>query len=168
MGMVIASLATLVCGASRVPLVFGLYCQRATTMLALTMGLGVWRLFVASPMRPSLPIYRWRAWRMGRNRPSLDYWIEGSARICSAAITVLPSSRLPVAHAEFPDGSCEIAPGHRQRHDSSVASPIICRSALAIEAHRGVASLANTARYGQAMRLALRSDGCAQPATSDP
>ncbi|MCW5262286.1 hypothetical protein D5045_19665 [Verminephrobacter eiseniae] len=50
MGMVIASLATLVCGASRVPLVFGLYCQRATTMLALTMGLGVWRLFVAGPM----------------------------------------------------------------------------------------------------------------------
>ncbi|WP_265701695.1 hypothetical protein [Verminephrobacter eiseniae] len=50
----------------------------------------------------------------------------------------------------------------------SVASPIICRSALAIEAHRGVASLANTARYGQAMRLALRSDGCAQPTTSDP
>src|SRR6218665_2147000 len=49
----------------------------------------------------------------------------------------------------------------------SVASPIICRSALAIEAHRGVASLANTARYGQAMRLALRSDGCAQPTTSD-
>ncbi|WP_265657763.1 hypothetical protein [Verminephrobacter eiseniae] len=38
-----------------------------------------------------------------------------------------------------------------------------CWSALAIEAHRGVASLANTARYGQA----LRSDGCAQPATSD-
>ncbi|WP_265701791.1 hypothetical protein [Verminephrobacter eiseniae] len=26
----------------------------------------------------------------------------------------------------------------------SVASPVICRSALAIEAHRGVASLANT------------------------
>src|SRR6218665_1750360 len=50
----------------------------------------------------------------------------------------------------------------------SVASPIICRSALAMEAHRGVASLANTARYGQAMRLALRSDGCAQPTTSDP
>ncbi|WP_265701698.1 hypothetical protein [Verminephrobacter eiseniae] len=48
-----------------------------------------------------------------------------------------------------------------------VASPIICRSGLAIEAHRGVASLANTARYGQAMRLALRSDGCAQPTTSD-
>src|SRR6218665_1335316 len=34
------------------------------------------------------------------------------------------------------------------RRPSSVASPIICRSALAIEAHRGVASLANTARYG--------------------
>ncbi|ABM56131.1 hypothetical protein [Verminephrobacter eiseniae] len=37
----------------------------------------------------------------------------------------------------------------------SVASPIICRSALAIEAHRGVASLANTARYG------LRDAPCA-------
>ncbi|WP_265685607.1 hypothetical protein [Verminephrobacter eiseniae] len=49
----------------------------------------------------------------------------------------------------------------------SVASPIICRSALAIEAHRGVASLANTLGMGRAMRLALRSDGCAQPATSD-
>ncbi|MCW5236131.1 hypothetical protein D5047_07385 [Verminephrobacter eiseniae] len=114
-GMVIASLAMLVCGASRVPLVFGLYCQRATTMLALAMGLGVWRLFLASPMRPSFPIYRWRVGPIGRNRPSLAYWIEGSARICSAVITVLPSSRLPVAHAEFPDGSCEIAPGHRQR-----------------------------------------------------
>ncbi|WP_265701751.1 hypothetical protein [Verminephrobacter eiseniae] len=41
------------------------------------------------------------------------------------------------------------------RRDSSVASPIICRSALAIEAHRGVASLANTARYG------LRDAPCA-------
>ncbi|WP_265286696.1 hypothetical protein [Verminephrobacter eiseniae] len=50
---------------------------------------------------------------------------------------------------------------------NSVASPIICRSALAIEAHRGVASLANTLGIGRAMRLALRSDGCAQPATSD-
>ncbi|WP_265701702.1 hypothetical protein [Verminephrobacter eiseniae] len=51
---------------------------------------------------------------------------------------------------------------------SSVASPIICRSALAIEAQRGVASLANTLGIGCAMRLALRSDGCAQPTTSDP
>ena len=40
-------------------------------------------------------------------------------------------------------------------HQPSVASPIICRSALAIEAHRGVASLANTARYG------LRDAPCA-------
>src|SRR6218665_3887648 len=38
---------------------------------------------------------------------------------------------------------------------ASVASPIICRSALAIEAQRGVASLANTARYG------LRDAPCA-------
>ncbi|WP_265305408.1 hypothetical protein [Verminephrobacter eiseniae] len=50
---------------------------------------------------------------------------------------------------------------------AGVASPIICRSALAIEAHRGVASLANTLCIGCAMRLALRSDGCAQPTTSD-
>ncbi|MCW5231582.1 L-threonylcarbamoyladenylate synthase [Verminephrobacter eiseniae] len=50
---------------------------------------------------------------------------------------------------------------------ASVASPIICRSALAIEAHRGVAALANTLGIGCAMRLALRSDGCAQPTTSD-
>src|SRR6218665_638185 len=57
--------------------------------------------------------------------------------------------------------------GWPQAKAPGVASPIICRSALAIEAHRGVASLANTARYGQALRLALRSDGCAQPATSD-
>ncbi|WP_265701761.1 hypothetical protein [Verminephrobacter eiseniae] len=49
----------------------------------------------------------------------------------------------------------------------SVASPIICRSALAIEAHRGVASLANTLGMGCALRLALRSDGCAQSTTSD-
>ncbi|WP_265659402.1 hypothetical protein [Verminephrobacter eiseniae] len=53
-------------------------------------------------------------------------------------------------------------------HGPRVASPIICRSALAIEAHRGVASLANTLGMGCAMRLALRSDGCAQPTTSDP
>ncbi|WP_265301779.1 hypothetical protein [Verminephrobacter eiseniae] len=46
-------------------------------------------------------------------------------------------------------------------------SPIICRSALAIEAQRGVAALANTLGMGCAMRLALRSDGGAQPATSD-
>src|SRR6218665_3089781 len=43
----------------------------------------------------------------------------------------------------------------RKRRGASVASPIICRSALAIEAHRGVASLANTARYG------LRDAPCA-------
>ncbi|WP_265259622.1 hypothetical protein [Verminephrobacter eiseniae] len=40
---------------------------------------------------------------------------------------------------------------------ASVASPITCRSALAIEAQRGVASLANTLGMG-----------CAQPTTSDP
>src|SRR6218665_2116902 len=49
----------------------------------------------------------------------------------------------------------------------SVASASSCRSALAIEAHRGVASLANTLGIGCALRLALRSDGCAQPTTSD-
>jgi len=38
---------------------------------------------------------------------------------------------------------------------------------VAIEAQRGVASLANTLGMGCVMRLALRSDGCAQPATSD-
>src|SRR6218665_3242686 len=54
------------------------------------------------------------------------------------------------------------------KRNTSVVSPIICRSALAIEAHRGVASLANTARYGQAMRLALRSDGWAQPTPTHP
>ncbi|WP_265685599.1 hypothetical protein [Verminephrobacter eiseniae] len=58
--------------------------------------------------------------------------------------------------------------GFYRRLSASVASPIICRSALAIEAHRGVASLANTLGMGCAMRLALRSDGCAQPTTSDP
>src|SRR6218665_743249 len=50
---------------------------------------------------------------------------------------------------------------------TSVSSTIICRSALAIEAHRGVASLANTLGIGCALRLALPSDGCAQPTTSD-
>src|SRR6218665_916379 len=50
---------------------------------------------------------------------------------------------------------------------ASVASPIICRSALAMEAHRGVAWLANPLGIGRAMRLALRPDGCAQPTTSD-
>src|SRR6218665_2998884 len=49
----------------------------------------------------------------------------------------------------------------------SVASPIICRPALAVEAHRGVASVANTLGIGRTIRLALRSDGCAQPTTSD-
>src|SRR6218665_2845844 len=48
-----------------------------------------------------------------------------------------------------------------------VGSVFFCWLGLAIEGHRGVASLANTARYGKAMRLALRSDGCAQPTTSD-
>src|SRR6218665_1690303 len=45
--------------------------------------------------------------------------------------------------------------GHGGFRNASVASPIICRSALAIEAQRGVASLANTARYG------LRDAPCA-------
>ncbi|WP_265658046.1 hypothetical protein [Verminephrobacter eiseniae] len=61
-----------------------------------------------------------------------------------------------------------ITPSENRRHsDTGVASPIICRSALAIEAHRGVASLANTLGIGCALRLALRSDGGAQPTTSD-
>jgi len=60
-------------------------------------------------------------------------------------------------------GHAEFSPAE----DSSVTSPIICRSALAIEAQRGAASLANTLGMGCAMRLALRSDGCAQPTTSD-
>ncbi|WP_265297510.1 hypothetical protein [Verminephrobacter eiseniae] len=47
------------------------------------------------------------------------------------------------------------------RHRSSVGPR------LAIEAHRGVASLANSLGMGCALRLALRSDGCAQPTTSD-
>src|SRR6218665_2019118 len=59
------------------------------------------------------------------------------------------------------------AAGATYRPAPGVASPIICRSGLAIEAHRGVESPANTARYGQAVRLALRSDGGAQPPTSD-
>src|SRR6218665_1713152 len=49
----------------------------------------------------------------------------------------------------------------------SLAAPILCGSALAIEPYRGVASLANALGIGGAMRLALRSDGCAQPTTSD-
>ncbi|WP_265701786.1 hypothetical protein [Verminephrobacter eiseniae] len=70
----------------------------------------------------------------------------------------------------LPRGACGLAKpaGLRSLAQTSVASPIICRSALAIEAHRGVASLANTLGMGCAMRLALRSDGCAQPTTSDP
>src|SRR6218665_4115768 len=55
---------------------------------------------------------------------------------------------------------CDNRFGSSAEH-ASVASPIICRSALAIEAHRGVASLANTLSIGCALRLALRSDGCA-------
>ncbi|WP_265656358.1 hypothetical protein [Verminephrobacter eiseniae] len=68
--------------------------------------------------------------------------------------------------AEGNGGTCACA-GFSAQRTASVASPIICRSALAIEAHRGVASLANTLGMGRAMRLALRSDGCAQPTTSD-
>ncbi|WP_265657977.1 hypothetical protein [Verminephrobacter eiseniae] len=69
-----------------------------------------------------------------------------------------------------PSGSqlqCHCSADRRPPPAPRVASPIICRSALAIEAHRGVASLANTLGIGCAMRLALRSDGCAQPTTSD-
>ncbi|WP_265685484.1 hypothetical protein [Verminephrobacter eiseniae] len=68
----------------------------------------------------------------------------------------------PPCPAACPIGRCYTA------RQPSAASPIICRSALAIEAHRGLASLANTLGMGRAMRLALRSDGCAQPTTSDP
>src|SRR6218665_3490210 len=49
----------------------------------------------------------------------------------------------------------------------SVVSQIKCRSALVIEAHRGVASFANTLGIGCAMRLAMLPDGSAQPPTSD-
>ncbi|WP_157048627.1 hypothetical protein [Verminephrobacter eiseniae] len=77
-------------------------------------------------------------------------------------------------HSSDKDDKDGIEPASVRHHRSerlsrpSVASPIICRSALAIEAHRGVASLANTLGMGCALRLALRSDGCAQPTTSDP
>src|SRR6218665_924873 len=57
----------------------------------------------------------------------------------------------PEPRAERPERAAP--PIHASR--VSVASPIICRSALAIAAHRGVASLANTARYG------LRAAPCA-------
>ncbi|WP_265657217.1 hypothetical protein [Verminephrobacter eiseniae] len=78
-----------------------------------------------------------------------------------------PAARAWPGRAQQRQTGARPAPDRRLGRGPSVASPIICRSALAIEAHRGVASLANTARYGQAMRLALRSDGCAQPTTSD-
>src|SRR6218665_2607752 len=60
-----------------------------------------------------------------------------------------------------------LPPFDRWRCQASVAPPIICRSALAIEAHRRGASLANTLGMGRVLRLALCSDGCAQPTTSD-
>src|SRR6218665_1841625 len=53
-------------------------------------------------------------------------------------------------------------------NEAGVASPNICRSALAIETDRGVGSLANTLGIGGAMRLAVRSDGWAPPSTSCP
>src|SRR6218665_882372 len=87
------------------------------------------------------------SWRIFERMP--DFAVQG--RVCRAF----------VAHRI-------LLPGPRGRpRQPSVASPIICRSALAIEAHRGVASLANTLGIGCALRLALRSDGCAQPTTSD-
>jgi len=62
-----------------------------------------------------------------------------------------PFAGIMQRHAAGDSMRCAPAPGR----DTSVASPIICRSALAIEAHRGVASLANTDRYG------LRAAPCA-------
>src|SRR6218665_3846906 len=50
---------------------------------------------------------------------------------------------------------------------ASVASSVIGRSALAIEAQRGVAALANTLGMGCAMRLAPRPEGAPHPTTSD-
>src|SRR6218665_348210 len=94
---------------------------------------------------------------------------RADGHIRHGVVTALPLGDGGLLHAHGPGArsSARPAPDRRLGRGPSVASPIICRSALAIEAHRGVASLANTARYGQAMRLALRSDGCAQPTTSD-
>src|SRR6218665_2623932 len=60
-------------------------------------------------------------------------------------------------------GHAEFSPAE----DSSVTSPIICRSALALQAQRGAASFANPPGMGCGLRLALPPDGGARPTTSD-
>jgi SSS family solute:Na+ symporter len=64
-----------------VPLVFGLYWKRATTqgaLLAVTMGLGVWLLFVASPIAlGGLPAAtRWGCW--------LHWWVCWAGSLAAA------------------------------------------------------------------------------------
>src|SRR6218665_2233508 len=64
--------------------------------------------------------------------------------------------RVALADPTGDDGGTAPAlpPFDRWRCQASVAPPIICRSALAIEAHRGVASPANT--LGMGKQCALR------------
>src|SRR6218665_58449 len=104
-------------------------------------------------------------------RDSGAYRWGGWAPAPAGALAACPEDSVRVGTAQARRRQQTMAPDAGRKaafpRRASVASPIICRSALAIEAHRGVASLANTLGMGCAMRLALRSDGCAQPTTSD-
>jgi len=68
--------------------------------------------------------------------------------------------------AAHPDPQRTLAARYMQKFPS-VASTVICRSALALELHRCVASLAHALGMGCALRLALQSDGYVQPSASD-
>ncbi len=107
---------------------------------------------------------------------SISHWPAEGSRISVSAPRGKPpqgrassSAAKPLGVAPWPRASGRPARNRRRScraFNNTASSPAICRSALALEPHRGVASLANAVGIGGATRLALQSDGGAQPSTS--
>src|SRR6218665_2955 len=88
----------------------------------------------------------WRSGGAGRGSGACAAALATTAR---ARAWVWAAGALALNEARYRASAWMSASGNGpSARTTGVVSPIICRSALAIEAHRGVASLANTARYG--------------------
>src|SRR6218665_2699622 len=97
------------------------------------------------------------SWWQAEQAPSNGRWAGPGSGACAAALATTARARawvwaagaLALNEARYRASAWMSASGNgASARTTGVVSPIICRSALAIEAHRGVASLANTARYG--------------------
>src|SRR6218665_1474238 len=97
------------------------------------------------------------SWWQAEQAPSNSRWAGPGSGACAAALSTTARARawvwaagaLALNEARYRASAWMSASGNgASARTTGVVSPIICRSALAIEAHRGVASLANTARYG--------------------